>query len=55
LPARSARSLTFWARRNEAGGYEIWSVAMEGEAHSMTGGVFPKDGFEDPYEKVNPS
>jgi hypothetical protein len=45
----------YWARKKEAGDYEIRSVAREGEAHSMTGGVFPKEGFEEHYEKVNPS
>ena len=44
----------YWARKNEAGDYEIRSVAREGEAHSMTGGVFPKEGFEEHYEKVSP-
>ena len=43
----------YWARRNE-GDYEIRSVAREGEAHSITGGIFPKGGFEEHYEKVNP-
>jgi hypothetical protein len=45
----------YWARLNEAGDYEIRSVAKEGQAHSMIGGVFPKEGFEEHYEKVNPS
>jgi hypothetical protein len=45
----------YWARQNQAGDYEILSVVREGEAHSMTGGVFPKEGFEEHYEKVNPS
>ena len=31
----------YWARRNE-GDYEIRSVAREGEAHSITGGIFPR-------------
>ncbi len=44
----------YWARKNEDGHYEIRSVAREGEAHSMTGGVFPKEGFEEHYEKVSP-
>jgi hypothetical protein len=44
----------YWARRNEGGDYEIRSVAREGEAHSITGGIFPKGGFEEHYEKVNP-
>ncbi len=33
--------------------YEIRSIAREGEAHSMTGGVFPKEGFEEHYENVS--
>jgi hypothetical protein len=44
----------YWARINEAGDYEIRSVAREGEAHSVTGGIFPKDGFEEHYEKTSP-
>jgi hypothetical protein len=32
--------------------YEIRAVAREGEAHSVTGGVFPKQGFEEHYEKT---
>ena len=35
----------------EAGDYEIRSVTREGEAHSVTGGIFPKEGFEEHYEK----
>lgn len=31
--------------------YEIRSVTREGEAHSVTGGIFPKEGFEEHYEK----
>jgi hypothetical protein len=42
----------YWARKNEAGNYEIRAVAREGEAHSVTGGVFPKQGFEEHYEKT---
>ena len=41
----------YWARINEAGDYEIRSVTREGEAHSVTGGIFPKEGFEEHYEK----
>ena len=43
----------YWARQNQAGDYEIRSVAREGEVYSMTGGVFPKEGFEEHYEKVS--
>lgn len=34
--------------------YEIRSVTREGEAHSVTGGIFPKEGFEEHYEKTSP-
>ncbi len=44
----------YWARQNEAGDYEILSVARGGEAHSIPGGVFPREGFEEHYEKVGP-
>ena len=44
----------YWARINEAGDYEIRSVTREGEAHSVTGGIFPKEGFEEHYEKTSP-
>ena len=44
----------YWARKNEAGDYEIRVVTREGEAYSVTGGIFPKEGFEEHYEKVNP-
>jgi len=26
----------------------------KGEAHSVTGGIFPKEGFEEHYEKTSP-
>jgi hypothetical protein len=44
----------YWARMNEAGDYEIRVVTREGEAYSVTGGIFPKEGFEEHYEKVSP-
>ena len=44
----------YWARKNEAGDYEIRSVTREGEAYSVTGGIFPKEGFEKHYEKRSP-
>jgi hypothetical protein len=41
--------------RTEQGDYEIRSVpSMLGE-HSMSGGVMPKVGFEEDYEKADPS
>ncbi len=44
----------YWARRTEEGDYEIRSVpSMLGE-HSMPGGVMPREGFEEHYEKVSP-
>ena len=43
----------YWARRTEQGHYEIRSVPpMLGE-HSVSGGVMPKEGFEEHYEKVS--
>jgi hypothetical protein len=45
----------YWARQNEAGDYEIRSVAREGEPHSTPGGIFPREGFEEHYEKVSSS
>lgn len=45
-------SWLYWARRNEAGDYEIRAVT--GEAYSVPGGVFPREGFEEHYEKVEP-
>jgi hypothetical protein len=44
----------YWARRIEAGDYEIRAVTREGEAYSVTGGIFPKEGFERHYEKASP-
>jgi len=48
-------SRLYWARRNEASGYEIRTVAKEGDAYTVTGGVFPKQGFEEHYEGANPT
>ena len=44
----------YWARKNEAGDYEIRAVTREGEAYSVTGGIFPEEGFEKHYEKRSP-
>ena len=44
----------YWARKNEAGDYKIMAVTREGEAYSVTGGIFPKEGFEEHYEIVSP-
>jgi hypothetical protein len=43
----------YWARKNEAGDYEIRTVTKEGEEYSCPGGVFPKEGFERYYEKAD--
>jgi hypothetical protein len=42
----------YWARQNEAGDYEIRSVPSTLGEHSAQGGVMPKKGFEDHYEKA---
>lgn len=42
----------YWARRNEEGDYEIRSVPSSLGEPSMPGGVFPKEGFEEHYERV---
>ena len=44
----------YWARRDERGDYEIRAVTREGEAYSAPGGTFPRQGFEEHYEKVHP-
>jgi hypothetical protein len=44
----------YWARKSEGGDYEIRSVAREGEAYSVTGGIFPEESFEEYYEKLSP-
>ncbi len=43
----------YWARRTEEGDYEIRSVPSTLGEHSVQGGVFHKEGFEQHYEKVN--
>jgi hypothetical protein len=44
----------YWARENEAGDYEIRSVPSSPGEYSVPGGTFPKAGFEEHYEKVEP-
>jgi hypothetical protein len=44
----------YWARKNEAGDYKVMAVTTEGEANSVTGGIFPKEGSEEHYEKGSP-
>jgi hypothetical protein len=41
----------YWARRTEQGDYEIRSVPSSLGEHSMPGGVMPKAGFEEHYER----
>jgi hypothetical protein len=43
----------YWARKNEAGDYEIRAVTAEGEGYSYPGGVFSEEAFERYYEKAN--
>ena len=43
----------YWARKNEAGDYEIRAVTREGEGYSHPGGVFSKEATERLYEKAN--
>jgi hypothetical protein len=43
----------YWAKPNEAGDYEIQSVPASVGEPSVPGGVFPKEGFEEHYEKVD--
>lgn len=43
----------YWARRNARGDYEIRSVPSSLGEPSMPGGVFPKEGFEEHYERVD--
>jgi hypothetical protein len=45
----------YWARRTEQGHYEIRSVPPMLGQHSVPGGIMPNEGFEEHYEKVNPS
>lgn len=44
----------YWARRTREGDYEIRSVPSTLGEHPVPGGVFPKEGFEQRYEKVDP-
>jgi hypothetical protein len=43
----------YWARRNEAGDYEIRAVTKEGQRYSCPGGTFSKEAFERLYEKAD--
>lgn len=42
----------YWARQNEEGDYEILSVPLSSGEYPAPGGVFPKRGFEEYYERV---
>ncbi len=44
----------YWARRTENGDYEIRTVPSTLGEHSVPGGVMPKEGFEEHYEKASP-
>jgi hypothetical protein len=43
----------YWARKDEAGSYEIRIVTKKWEGYSCLGGVFSKESFERYYEKAN--
>ena len=43
----------YWARKNEAGDYEIRAVTKVGKGYSYPGGVFATEAFERYYEKNN--
>jgi hypothetical protein len=44
----------YWARPTERGDYEIRTVPSSLGEPSASGGVFPREGFEEHYEKVDP-
>ncbi len=44
----------YWARHTGTGDYEIRSVPSTLGEQSVPGGVFPKESFEQRYEKVDP-
>jgi hypothetical protein len=44
----------YWTRRTEQGDYEIRSVPSSLGEHSVPGGVMPKEGFEEHYERAAP-
>ena len=43
----------YWARKTEAGDFEIRAVTREGEGYSYPGGVFSKEAFENLYERAD--
>jgi hypothetical protein len=42
----------YWSRQTEQGDYEIRSVPSSLGEHSVPGGVMPKAGFEEHYQRV---
>jgi hypothetical protein len=44
----------YWARQNGADDYEVRNVPTSTGEPSVSGGVFPKAGFEEHYEKAYP-
>jgi hypothetical protein len=42
----------YWAKRTEQGNYEIRSVPSSRGEHSVSGGVMPRQGFEEHYKRV---
>ena len=42
----------YWARRNEMGDYEIRTVPASSGGYSVPGGVWPREGFEKHYVRV---
>jgi hypothetical protein len=42
----------YWARRNKKGNFEVRTVPSSEGERSVPGGVFPKNGFEEYYEKL---
>jgi hypothetical protein len=42
----------YWAKRTEEGDHEIRSVPSTLGEHSVPGDVFPKESFEQHYEKT---
>jgi hypothetical protein len=43
----------YWARRTEEGDYEIRTVPSTLGEHWVPGGIFPEEGFEEHYEKID--
>jgi hypothetical protein len=44
----------YWAKRTEEGNYEIRTVPSSLGEPSASGGVFPREGFEEHYDEVSP-